>query len=55
MKVRINPLSYGGWRFAVERKMWWGWQTIYKADIIKYCEDYIKDLQKVRNVEWVKQ
>jgi hypothetical protein len=54
MKVRINVLPIGGFRFSVERKRWWGWQTLYKADVLKYCEEYIRDLQLVRKVEWIK-
>lgn len=54
MKVRINVLPTGGFRFSVERKRWWGWQTLYKADVLKYCEQYIRDLQLVRKVEWIK-
>lgn len=55
MKVRIEAYGTGnGWRFGVERKRWYGWQPIYKADILSYCESYIADLSKVREVEWVK-
>lgn len=54
MKMRINVLPIGGFRFAVEQKKWWGWQIVYKADILSYCESYIKDLSKVRKVDWVK-
>lgn len=54
MKLRITVLPIGGYRFAVERKKWWGWQTIYKADLLRYCEEYINDLSLVRKIEWIK-
>lgn len=54
MKMRINVLPIGYFRFAVEQKKWWGWQIVYKADNLSYCERYIEDLSKVRKVDWVK-
>lgn len=27
MKMRINVLPIGGFRFAVEQKKWWGWHS----------------------------
>lgn len=54
MKLRINVYPIGGYRFGVERKRWFGWVAIYKADVLKYCEEYINDLSKVRKVKWIK-
>lgn len=55
-KIRIEPLlkSPYGDMFAVQRKRWWGWQTVYTSDLINDCVNHIKGLSEVRNVEWVK-
>ena len=55
MKLRINVYPIGVYRFGVERKYWYGWAAVYKADVLQYCEDYIKDVSKVRKVQWVKE
>lgn len=54
MKLRINVYPTGGFRFGVERKRWFGWVAIYKADVLDYCKAYIKDISEIRKVEWVK-
>jgi hypothetical protein len=54
MKLRINVYPIGGFRFGVERKRWFGWVAVYKADVLDYCKAYIKDISEIRKVEWVK-
>ena len=55
MKIRIIPNAiYERRRFFVQRKRWYGWETIYGADFIPPCIEYIEDLKKIANVELVK-
>lgn len=50
-KIRVRPRGtnvVGGWNngFKVQEKKWWGWQTIYCSNILKYIEEYLEDLKK---------
>lgn len=55
MKVRIRPKGIGLMpRFSVQEKKWWGWKTLYNAEILSYCIKYIEDLSTVRKVDWIK-
>lgn len=58
MIVRIEVFSES-WldedrkRFGVQRRRWWGWQTIYSSNYIRDCESYIQELKKIRQVDYV--
>lgn len=55
MKIRIKPNGIGlNPRFSVQRKRWYGWETIYNAEILSYCLEYINDLKEFANVELVR-
>jgi hypothetical protein len=57
MKIRITPattFNFDNCGFYVEEKKWWGWKKIYHAYILRYCEEYIEDLSKVRNITLIK-
>lgn len=58
MIVRIEVFPDSTWnenrkKFGVQRRRWWGWQTIYSSNQIYHCESFIKELEKVRYVEYV--
>lgn len=58
MIVRIEVFPDSCWdenrkKFAVQRRRWWGWQTIYSSNHINYCEAFIQDLKKVRQVDYI--
>lgn len=55
MKLRIDiqkrmcvPL------YAVQRRRWWGWEVILRADKLYTCEHFITQFATVREVEWIK-
>jgi hypothetical protein len=55
MKVRIKPLNCThSFRFAVQRKRIIGWETLYKANLIGYCIQYVDDLRKLSDVKFIK-
>lgn len=55
MKIRIIPNAiYERRRFFVQRKRWYGWETIFGADIISTCFAYVEDLERIANVELIK-
>jgi hypothetical protein len=58
MIVRIEVFPDSCWdedrkKFGVQRRRWWGWQTIYSSNHISYCEAFIKDLKKIRSVQYL--
>ena len=55
MKVRIKPIKhFGTTYFHVQKKVWYGWKTIYDACILKYTFEFIEDLKKIADVEFIK-
>lgn len=55
MKIRIKPNGVGLMpRFSVQQKRWYGWETLYNAELLSYCWKYIDDLKEFSNVELVK-
>lgn len=48
------PTGGGIYNFCVQKKCWYGWSTLYRAILLKYCIEYVEDLEKVANAEFVK-
>lgn len=58
MIVRIEVFPDSIWnedekKFGVQRRRWWGWQTIYSSNHVRSCEAFIEELKAVRYVEYV--
>ena len=55
MKVRIKPIkNYSYTCFHVQQKVWYGWKTIYDAQILRYAIEFIEDLKQIADVEFIK-
>lgn len=56
-KIRVTPrASSDGWNngFEVQEKKWWGWKTIYWANIPRYIEEYLEDLKKFCDYKFIR-
>lgn len=55
MKVRIKPeRNFNHTVFKVQQKVWYGWNTIYVTDILRYALEFIEDLKQIAEVEFRK-
>lgn len=55
MKVRIKPTksAWLGIKYLLQRKRWWGWETIGTTFDMEACFKWIEDLKKIANVEFL--
>lgn len=41
-------------QFAVQSKRWYGWSTLYEDTSVARCKEYIEQLKRITNIEFVK-
>lgn len=55
MKVRIKPVrGYCQTSFLVQQKKWYGWKTIHITYVLPYALTFVKDLNQIADVEFIK-
>lgn len=56
MKVRIKPQMgiCDGIKYKLQCKRWWGWETLGETYCLQGCFNWIENLKKIADVEFIK-
>lgn len=56
MKVRIKAIksTCNVVKYKLQCKRWWGWETLGDTYSMQRCFDWIEDLKKIADVEFIK-
>lgn len=54
MKVRMKPTGQGWFKYVVQVKVWYGWNTLFRCYNTKEGFEFIEELRLISDVEFVK-